>query len=226
MKRKLLSIILALSALFTCTFSVFGSGCNLLPQKDDFTKRVEAVMDNCTISVRGLNVSIGGYSSPNPQTFTYKFTKTRLYLWGPSDDIIAATWVAENGTYKYWKLTTVSSGWQEVSGKTKSEYNNARKNSFDLFFGYLTQKSSMFELNESKTQYTNTAPVELSVGEGDSSINLVYSNIIINLDEDGAIQRADYDLSMAYNVGGYTQLETYDAEVNFIGSTSVDIPNE
>ena len=115
--------------------------------------------------------------------------------------------------------------WEEIPGKTKTEYQNARKNSFDLFFGNLTKKSDMFILNESKTQYTTDfVPVEISIGSGAATMNYTYSNIIINL-TDGAIRGATYDLSRAYLVGGYTQLETYRVEVNFIGSTTVDIPN-
>ena len=228
MKKKLLSIVLAISTLLTCMFAF--SGCGVLDslgdlgKKDGFTKAVEAVMDNCTIEVRGMNISAGGQTQANPQNFTYKFTETRVYLFAPTQDDVAATWVAEGGTYKYWKMTTSSMTWQGPETRTKTEYNNARKNSFDLFFGYFTKKSSLFVLNEAKTQYTNSAPVEIKIGEGSAAMTYTYTNVLINL-TDGAIRSATYDLSLSYSYLGVQMVETYTGSVNFIGSTSVDIPN-
>ena len=229
MKKKLLSIILAVCTLFTCMFAFTGcsvlSSLGDLTKKDDFTKAVEAVSNNCTIEVGGLNISYGGQTQSNPAVFTYKFTDTRVYLYAPTEDYIAATWVAEDGTYRYWKKNNdAQQRWQEIEGKTKGEYENARKNSFDLFFGCFTQKSTMFELNELKTQYTRIEPIEFKIGEGSTALTYTFTNVLINL-TDGAIRSATYDLALSYSYSGILVVETYRGSLNFVGSTSIEIPS-
>ncbi|MBO5068321.1 MAG: hypothetical protein J6C62_07990 [Clostridia bacterium] len=222
MKRKLLSIILALSALFTCTFSVFGSGCNLLPQKDDFTKRVEAIENSCVIGVNGVA------PSTNKTEIMYMISKTRLYLYvdngyTPSQ---TAVWVAENNAYKYWVFNENTELFEEVPGKSKAEYENARKNMFYLMFGCFAKNSKEFEYNEKDLIYTNSKPLVYTYNNTDISSALgqpagttfgtvyhTFDDIVIQIDSDGKITEAEYKWVESYDATSVTF--TYECELSY-----------
>lgn len=209
MKRRLLGIILAVCTLFTCVFCMVGSGCDLLlGGKDEFTKKVDAFEKSCVISVDGIS-PVG-----NETEIMYMISDTRLYLYvdnGYQEQ--TAMWVAENGSYKYWVFNENTELFEEVPGKTKAEYENARKNSFYFMFGCLTKNSKEFEYNERDYFYSNKKPlvytynnVDISSALGQAAgttIGTVYytfDNIVIELDNEGNIISAEYQWVESYDV--------------------------
>ena len=135
-------------------------------------------------------------------------------------------WVAENGSYKYWVYNDNTDLFEEVPGKTKAEYENARKNSFYFMFGCLTKNSKEFEYNERDYFYSNTKPlvytynnVDISSALGQvagTTIGTVYytfDNIVIELDNEGNIESAEYQWVESYDVT--STVFVYECELSY-----------
>lgn len=180
-----------------------GGGLGDLFGKSELEKAFDAI-DNCTIYTVGMNTS-----STAPNYMNYKFTKDKVELttaigtkWWDATD--TSDYVLLNRSYETnYNLT--------VQHKTKTDYENGRKSSFDLLFGYIAQHEDKL----TKTEAGNYKSID-----GDpiihtvSGTNIQYTNVTIYM-EDGAIEFAELTLIL---LGDVVEIEVE------VGNTSITLP--
>ena len=177
-----------------------GGGLGDLFGKSELEKAFDAI-DNCTIETVGISESHKDYMD-------YKFTSNKVELttaagtkWWDATDTSDYV-LLERSYYTSYNLT--------VQHKAKSEYENGRKSSFDLLFGYIAQHEDKLTKTETGMYRTNEEPIVHTV----SGVAITYDDVRIVM-EDGKITFAEFTMSMLDTVV-YIEVE--------VGNTTITLP--
>lgn len=212
MKKRILSLIMALCALCTVAFAL--TGCDLLgslfgeeepPQKSDYELMFEN-LDNFTLKGSGAEIIEYYYVEDGLRLYTpYNQDVTRREAYWHADE--------ENDVYTYY-VKNSAGGWTVDKTKTKTEYTNARVNTVDLMFGCLKTEESKFTLNGDK--YTNSEDIQKPF----AVYTAVFKDVEITIGDNHEMLSATYKLILSDGTNSFTY--------NFIliaGQTTLTYPS-